>query len=99
VGHCRDAASHAALEVAANLAVRLHAELHVVHCIDLSDYPIHPDAHDWEAQAQAHLPRNSARFDKSSSSIQGDGPTTPRTAILSRCSLRSPRSMTRCSSW
>jgi nucleotide-binding universal stress UspA family protein len=55
VGHCRDAASHAALEVAADLAVRLHAELHVVHCIDLSDYPIDPDAHDWEAQAQATL--------------------------------------------
>jgi nucleotide-binding universal stress UspA family protein len=52
LGHGRYASSEAALPVAADLARRLQAQLHVVHGIDLSDYPIDPDAADWEAQAQ-----------------------------------------------
>ena len=48
-------ASRSALLVAADLARRLQARLHVVHVIDLSDYPIDPDASDWEEQAQATL--------------------------------------------
>jgi nucleotide-binding universal stress UspA family protein len=48
-------ASRCALEVAADLARRLDARLHVVHVIDLSDYPIDPDASDWEEQAQRTL--------------------------------------------
>jgi nucleotide-binding universal stress UspA family protein len=47
--------SGCALEVAADLARRLDARLHVVHVIDLSDYPIDPDAADWEEQAQKAL--------------------------------------------
>ena len=55
LGHSRDAASHEALRVAADLAHRLHAHLHVVHGVDLGDYPIDPDAADWEEQAQQTL--------------------------------------------
>lgn len=48
-------ASQCALEVAADLARRLDAHLHVVHVVDLSDYPIDPDGANWEEQAQAAL--------------------------------------------
>lgn len=47
--------SQNALRVATDLAARLGAHLHVVHVIDLRDYPIDPDAWDWEAQGQAQL--------------------------------------------
>ncbi|MHC1559254.1 universal stress protein [Actinomycetospora sp. C-140] len=39
----------------ADLAMRLGAALHVVHVVDLSDYPIDPDSPDWEQQAQNTL--------------------------------------------
>lgn len=52
LGHDRHPRSAVALRVAADLATRLGAELHVVHGIDLADYPIDPDAADWEQQAR-----------------------------------------------
>jgi nucleotide-binding universal stress UspA family protein len=55
VGHSRDPASQEALRVARDLAERLGARLHVVHGIDLGDYPINPDAADWEEQAERTL--------------------------------------------
>ena len=50
-GHSRHAAADHALHFAVDLARRLHADLHVVHAVDLLDYPIDPDAADWEQQA------------------------------------------------
>jgi nucleotide-binding universal stress UspA family protein len=50
VGFDRDAVSRAALTVAADLAGRLAARLVVVHVVDLDDYPIDPEAADWEEQ-------------------------------------------------
>lgn len=47
--------SQCALEVAADLARRLDAHLHVVHVIDLCDYPIDPDGANWEEQAEEAL--------------------------------------------
>jgi nucleotide-binding universal stress UspA family protein len=55
LGHDHHPHSQDALTVAAELARRLRAEVHVVHSIDLSDYPIDPDAADWEQQAQRAL--------------------------------------------
>lgn len=55
LGHSRDPASDTALHVAADLAVRLHAHLHVVHSVGLSDYPVDPDAADWDQQARDTL--------------------------------------------
>jgi nucleotide-binding universal stress UspA family protein len=55
LGHDRHPHSAVALAVAAELAGRLRAQLHVVHGIDLSDYPIDPDAADWEQQARRTL--------------------------------------------
>jgi nucleotide-binding universal stress UspA family protein len=55
VGHSRDPASQEALRVARDLAIRLGARLHVVHAITLGDYPIDPDAADWEEQAERTL--------------------------------------------
>lgn len=55
LGHGRDPGSARALQVAADLAGRLHAHLHVVHGVDLDDYPIDPDAADWDQQARRAL--------------------------------------------
>jgi nucleotide-binding universal stress UspA family protein len=51
VGHCRSQGSREVLEVAGDLAGRLGAVVQVVHAISLDDYPVDPDADDWEAQA------------------------------------------------
>lgn len=55
VGYRPDPASRQALVVAVDLARRLDAHLHVVHVVDLSDYPIDPDAADWEDRAAETL--------------------------------------------
>jgi nucleotide-binding universal stress UspA family protein len=55
VGHCRDTASDHALAVAAELGRRISAQLHVVHAVVLDDYPIDPDAADWEEQGEQTL--------------------------------------------
>jgi nucleotide-binding universal stress UspA family protein len=51
VGHDRFSESDHAVVVAIDLARQLHAFLHVVHAVGLDDYPINPDAADWEQQA------------------------------------------------
>lgn len=55
VGYRDDEAGRAALSVGADLAGRMAATMHVVHVVDLSDYPIDPDDPDWERRAQDHL--------------------------------------------
>lgn len=55
VGFDRSAASLAALATGGELGRRLGAELHVVHAVDLADYPVDPDADDWEGQAATTL--------------------------------------------
>ncbi len=55
LGHSRQPAADTALHVAVDLALRLRADLHVVHGVDLFDYPIDPDAADWEQQARRVL--------------------------------------------
>lgn len=55
VGHSPDPGGDHALGAAADLARRLGARLHVVHVVTLDDYPIDPDAADWEQQAEYAL--------------------------------------------
>lgn len=55
VGFDCSAASLLALRAAADLGRRLGARLAVVHAIDLADYPVDPDAGDWEMQAKEAL--------------------------------------------
>ena len=55
LGYRDDEAGQAALRVGADLADRLTATLHVVHIVDLSDYPLDPDDPDWELRAHEHL--------------------------------------------
>jgi nucleotide-binding universal stress UspA family protein len=55
VGHDGSAGSRVALGVAAGLAGRLGAAVHVVHAVDLDDYPIDPDSADWEEHAARAL--------------------------------------------
>jgi nucleotide-binding universal stress UspA family protein len=50
VGHGQDPSSDHALSVAVDLGRRLGGRLHVVHVIDLNDYPVNIDAPDWEAR-------------------------------------------------
>jgi nucleotide-binding universal stress UspA family protein len=57
VGHRPDPAGDHALVAAADLARRLGARLHVVHVVSIEDYPIDPDAADWEEQAEQELAR------------------------------------------
>jgi nucleotide-binding universal stress UspA family protein len=56
VGYDRSPSAAAALEIGAEMAVRLRAgHLHVLHAVTLEDYPTDPDIPDWEARAQAVL--------------------------------------------
>ncbi|WP_158578597.1 universal stress protein [Spongiactinospora rosea] len=51
VGYDRHPAARTALETAADLALPLSARLLVAHVLDLDDYPLDPDAADWEEAA------------------------------------------------
>jgi nucleotide-binding universal stress UspA family protein len=53
VGHGQDPSSDRALLTAIDLGRRLGGRLHVVHVIDLHDYPINVDAPDWEERGAA----------------------------------------------
>jgi nucleotide-binding universal stress UspA family protein len=55
VGFDRSVAGQTALRKAAEIGERLGADLHVVHAVDLSDYPVDPDAANWEQQAEEAL--------------------------------------------
>lgn len=55
VGHSRAPASQDALRVASDLARSLGARLDIVHGVTLGDYPVDPDAADWDAQAARTL--------------------------------------------
>lgn len=63
LGHSRFPDSDTALDVSATLARRLRAHLHVVHGISLDDYPIDPDAADWEQQAREVIDAQRARVE------------------------------------
>ncbi len=54
-GYDRTPSSLAALRKAADIGRRLGAHLVVVHAIDMADYPVDPDAGDWELQAHEVL--------------------------------------------
>jgi nucleotide-binding universal stress UspA family protein len=55
VGHGQDPSSDHALLAAVDLGRRLGGRLHVVHVIDLHDYPINVDAPDWEERGAAAI--------------------------------------------
>jgi nucleotide-binding universal stress UspA family protein len=51
-GYVPHPSGQAAVTTAAAMAVRFGARLLVVHVVDLGDYPIDPDAADWEEHAE-----------------------------------------------
>jgi nucleotide-binding universal stress UspA family protein len=55
VGYVDRPEGYAALDHAAGLAQLLDADLHIVHVVDLADFPIDPDSGDWEQQGRARL--------------------------------------------
>lgn len=63
VGYASSEAGRHALTVAAELAGDLGVELHVVHVVDLLDYPVDPDLPDWEEQGSARLAAERAEVD------------------------------------
>jgi nucleotide-binding universal stress UspA family protein len=63
LGFDRDRASDAALTAAVDLAGRLRAHLAVVHVVGLGDFPVDPDAPDWEDEARATLAEERARVE------------------------------------
>ena len=65
VGHARDPSGDRALAVAADLGRRLHAGLHVVHVVDVGDYPIDIDAADWEERGRHELAAQRGRVERS----------------------------------
>lgn len=55
VGYDRTPSSHAALDVATDLAGRLGAALHVVHVTSLVDFPADTDRADWEERGDERV--------------------------------------------
>lgn len=55
LGHDQHPNSQVALAFAEALAMRLDATLHIVHIIDIDDYPIDAEAGDWEASVAASV--------------------------------------------
>ncbi|MGN6301750.1 MAG: universal stress protein [Angustibacter sp.] len=78
VGFDRNPTSVSALRVAVELAGRLDAEVHVVHAIDLADYPVDPDSATWEDDADSTAADEKALAERA---LQGfAGPWTYRAA-------------------
>lgn len=59
-----------ALRFAIGLATELNASIHIVHVIDLADYPLDPDDLDWEEQAERSLDQEQIRV----RTVMGDHP-------------------------
>jgi nucleotide-binding universal stress UspA family protein len=55
VGFDRRPQSMAAVFVASGLAEQLEADIHIVHAVDLSDYPVDPESSDWEERGERAL--------------------------------------------
>jgi nucleotide-binding universal stress UspA family protein len=55
VGHDGHAACDSALARAIELAVRLDAEVHVLHCVTLDDYGLDPDGAGFERAGELHV--------------------------------------------
>lgn len=70
VGYGVDAGDDHVLAAAADLARRLRARLHVVHVVTLDDYPVDPDASDWEERAAQQL---ALRHDRVLRALAGRG--------------------------
>ena len=72
-GYHASQAGLTALGTATDLAERMNAELHVVHAIDLSDYPVDPDRADWEEYARERLASQRENIDAVMSNFSGLG--------------------------
>ena len=55
VGHDGHPAADAALAVAVDLAERLGAHLHVVHCVAIEDFGVDPDTEQFEAERDRNV--------------------------------------------
>jgi len=72
VGHSNDAAGDHALAVAADLGRRLQARIHVVHVVDIRDYPADSDTANWEEQGQQKLSEQRGRVARMLTDVELD---------------------------
>ena len=64
VGYSQDVSCDRALAVAADLGRRLGAQLHVVHVLELEDFPADADAADWEEQGRLAVGEERGRLEQ-----------------------------------
>lgn len=64
VGHRRDQSSDRVLAVAMDLGRVLHAQLRVVHVVELSDYPDDSDSADWDERGEEILDQQRYRVER-----------------------------------
>ena len=57
VGHDGHAAADAALVVAVDLAERLSADVHVVHCVAIEEFGVDPDTEQFESERDRNVTR------------------------------------------
>ncbi|MGE3287236.1 MAG: universal stress protein [Pseudonocardia sp.] len=81
VAYGDEPADERVLAVAADLAVRTGARLHVVHVVDLRDYPVDPDAPDWEERASERIAGHRRRVD---ALLDAHEPSPPRVQEVRR---------------
>jgi nucleotide-binding universal stress UspA family protein len=63
IGHSRDPSSDFALATAVDLARRLGGRLHIVHVLEIEDYPADSDAADWGQRGAAALAEQRRRVE------------------------------------
>lgn len=78
VGHSRHRGSDDAVLVAADLARRLGVPLHVLHVLATEDFPVDPDAWDWEREGERAVAEQEAAV---RSLLAGSGVTWDREVL------------------
>jgi nucleotide-binding universal stress UspA family protein len=63
VGHDGHAAADAALVVAVELAERLGADVHVVHCIAIEEFGVDPDTEQFESERDRNVAQERGRIE------------------------------------
>ncbi len=72
VGYMNDPEGMNAVRYAIALANQLNADLHVLHVVDLSDFPIDPDTVDWEESGERALAKEEALVRAEMTALHGE---------------------------
>lgn len=69
VGHDGHPASDAAIGVATDLATRLGAHVHVVHCVTVEDFGVDPDTEQFEREGDRSIARERETIERSMAGV------------------------------